>query len=158
MIGGAWSVVNWFLSLAALFVVSDGEDTFGAIGRAIDFFKNRFGTVSAVSTWFGLAHLGAFTIATFLGLLSMGLLGLLPRAIALASVLCVTLIYFAAADFLYIGRLAAYVAILELPELPVAEPPTPRPHGGDPHPALGGTPGDSVDQSELILSDIPSPA
>jgi hypothetical protein len=158
MIGGAWSVLNWFLSLAALFVVAEGEDTFGAIGRAVDFFRNRFGPVSAVGTWFGLAHLGAFTIATFLGLFSMGLLGLLPRAVAFAGVLCVTLIYFAIADFLYIGRLAAYVAILELPEMPVEEPGRRHPLGGDPHAAISGTLSDSIDQSELILSDVPSQA
>ena len=158
LIGGAWSAVNWFLSLAALFVVSDGEDTFGAMGQAIDFVRDHLGRVSAVGTWFGVAHLGAFTIATFLGLFSMGLLGLLPRAVVLAGMLCVTLIYFAIADFLYIGRLAAYLAILELPELPVAEPLRPRPRGSDTHAAFSGTPSDSIDQSELILSDVPSPA
>jgi len=75
----------------------------------------------------------------------------------LGGVLVVTLLYFALTDFLYMGRLAAYVAIVELPESPVqtesATPPFPR----------TGTylntdipPSPAVDASELILSDVPA--
>jgi hypothetical protein len=138
----AWNGLNWLLSLAALFVVADGEDTFGAMRAAVDFCRTRFGPICAVGTWFGLAHLGVFTIATFLAFLALGLIGLLPLAITFMGVLFVTLLYFAVADFLYVGRLAAYVATLELPAVPVAE-------------ALPSIPPRSpIDQSELILSDL----
>src|SRR5208337_38119 len=60
LVGWAWCAVNWFLSLAALLVVSRGEDTFGAMAAAIDLCRDRAGSVFAVGTWFGLAHLGAF--------------------------------------------------------------------------------------------------
>lgn len=155
LVCGAWCVVNWFLSLAALFAAADGEDTFGAMAATINFCRTRLGLVCAVGTWFGLAHLGAFVIATFLALFAMGLLGALPAAVAFGGMLCVTLLYFAVADFLYIGRLAAYVAILELPAVPVAETVQPHPSGGDLRSAPISPPSNSIDESELILSDLP---
>jgi hypothetical protein len=73
---------------------------------------------------------------------------LLPPAAVAGGVLALTLLYFAAVDFLYIGRLAAYVAIAEMPERSeaVASPPPPL------TPILSPQ---QVDQDELILSDIP---
>jgi len=152
----AWCAVNWFLSLAALFVVRGGEDTFGAMGAAIDLCRDRPGPVFAVGTWFGLAHLGAFTIATFFALFTLGLLGALPAGVSLVGVLLVTLLYFGVADFLYIGRLAAYVAILELPASPSAELARPVVPGGGRRAAII-QPGDAIDREELILSDLPAP-
>src|SRR5277367_817668 len=55
----AWSTVNWFLSLAALFVVADGQDAFGAIAAAVGLCRTRSGSLFAVGTWFGLAHIAA---------------------------------------------------------------------------------------------------
>jgi len=68
-------------------------------------------------------------------------------------------LYFAVADFLYMGRLAAYVAMVEFPPASMAvrssESLVPilgqRPPG-EPHPAA------AIDQEELILSDIPLPS
>jgi len=60
----AWSIVNWFLSLAALFVVAHGRDTFGSITAAVDLCLARPGSVFAVGTWFGLAHITAFVVAS----------------------------------------------------------------------------------------------
>jgi hypothetical protein len=154
----AWNGLNWFLSLAALFAVSEGEDTFGAIGTAIDFCRTHFSSICAVGTWFGLAHVGAFAVAAFLGLFSVGLLGALPAAVAFLGVLFATLLYFAAADFLYIGRLAGYVAILGAPTLPVGERVHPNLRGSGPASALENPAGSSIDQNELILSDLPSVA
>jgi len=127
------------------------------MAATIDFCRTRLGSVLVVGTWFGLAHLGAFTIATFPALFSMGLLGVLPAAVAFVGALFVTLLYFAVADFLYIGRLAAYVAILELPAAPVAELVQPNPSGSDQQSALSTPSSSSIDQDELILSDVPSP-
>ena len=60
----AWSMMNWFLSLAAIFVVADGRDTFGAITDAVDLLRRRSGPVFAVGTSFGLAHAAAFVVAS----------------------------------------------------------------------------------------------
>jgi hypothetical protein len=147
-----WSVMNWFLSLAAVFVIAEGQDTFGAIGSAVALCRNRPGSVFAAGTWFGLAHLGAFVLATSMVAFPLGLAAVLPAGIVLGGVIVVTLLYFAAADYLYMGRLAAYVAILELPETRVVADTT-----GSVPPAAGTsliTRGDSVDRDELILSDL----
>ncbi len=38
-----WSTLNWFLSVAAIFVVADGQDTFGAVGAAVNLCLDRPG-------------------------------------------------------------------------------------------------------------------
>jgi hypothetical protein len=146
----ACSVLNWFLSLATIFVVGDGEDTFGAIAAAVDLCRTRTGSVFAAGTWFGLAHLTVFVAASCAITFPLAAAGVLPRGLVLTGVLLLTLFYFAAADFLKVGRLAAYVAIVELPDRPVAPPP---PYSGR-SPALGPPPSASVDPDELILSDV----
>jgi len=143
-----WCTLNWVLSLAAIFVVTRGKDTFGAIGGAVDLCQARAGSVFAAGTWFGLAHLTAFAVASSIVAFPLGFAGVLPAGVVLGGVLLVSALYFAVADFLYAGRLAAYVAILELPYDPAAAkivpPALPRPQA----PA-------GVDRDELILSDVP---
>src|SRR6266849_913653 len=51
-----WSL-NWFLSLAAIFAVRDGEDTLASLPSAVRLCRERFGAVVAVSSWSGVAHL-----------------------------------------------------------------------------------------------------
>lgn len=130
MVGLAWSVLNWFLSLAAVFVVEGGEDTFGALACAVNLCRTRGGSVVAAGTWFGLAHVAAFFVAASAVGFPLAFAGLLPAGMVLGGVLLVALLYFAVTDFLYVGRMAAYVAILELPPpepapVPVAPPPAP---------------------------------
>jgi hypothetical protein len=152
----AWSTLNWFLSLAAIFVVAHGRDTFGAIVAVIDLCQKRPGSVFAAGTWFGFAHLTTFVVASSLVGFPLGFAPILPAGMVLGGVLIVTLLYFAITDFLYIGRLAAYVAIVELPESPVetesATPPFPR---TGTYLSTDIPPSPAVDASELILSDVP---
>jgi hypothetical protein len=140
-----WSMINWFLSLAAIFVVAGGRDTFAAITDAVDLLLRRSGAVFAVSASFGLAHAAAFVVASSAAVVSLVFGAALPGRVGLAGLAGITLLYFAAADFLYIGRLAAYVAILELPE--VSSQPS----------AVSFQPSGSIDPYELILSDLPRP-
>lgn len=150
----AWLAVNWFLSLASVFVFADGENISGSMAAAADFCRQHLGAVLAVSFWFGLAHFAAFFFASSLGTLLLSFLAVLPAAVVFTAVLLVTLVYFAIADFLYVGRLAAYVWIAEHPgtlATPVAfqpqspGPPPPAPNSG------------RIDPDELILSDVPLP-
>lgn len=153
LVGLAWSIVSWFLSLAAIFVVADGRDTFGAIAAAVHLCRTRAGSVSAAGTWFGLAHVTAFVVATSIVAFPLGFAGVLPGGMVLGGVLLVTLLYFAFVDFLHAGRLAAYVAILELPDpRPVLEMPPLPPHT---QPSVLIPPRAAVDPEELILSDVP---
>jgi hypothetical protein len=142
----AWSMVNWLLSLAAIFVVANGRDTFGAIADAVDLLRRRSGSVFAVGAWFGLAHTAAFVVASTAAAFPLGLATVLPWPMVLGGLIVVALLYFAVADFLYMGRLAAYVAILELPEVPL---PSFEPSAFSPQPS------NSIDPHELILSDVP---
>jgi len=152
-----WSVMNWFLSLAAVFVVAEGRDTFGAIGSAVALCRNRAGSVLAAGTWFGLAHIAAFVLATSVVAFPLGLAGVLPAGIVLGGVILVTLIYLAIADYLYIGRLAAYVAILELPQTTVVTSGlAPAFPSGAEHITAGIQASNAVDQDELILGDSPA--
>jgi len=161
--------LNWLLSLAALFVVRDGEDSFGAISAAMDLCRDRIGAVSAVGTWFGLAHLTFFVIASSVLGFPLSLLRIVPPGFVLLGVLLVTLLYLAAADALYIGRLAGYAAILEAPPppvqaLPLADASVPHPPFLQSGPAFADSPSlkpvtestqTAVDQTELIVSDRP---
>ena len=122
LVGAAWSLVNWLLTLAAVFVVVEGDDTFGAITASVNLCRRRPGAVLAVGTWFGLAHIVAFVVATTVVAFPMGLAPVFPPSVVLGGILGVTLLYFASADFLHIGRLAAYVAILQLPEAKTVTP------------------------------------
>jgi len=153
----AWSTLNWFLSLAAIFVVADGHDTFDAIAAAVELCQTRPGSVAAAGTWFGLAHVTAFVIASSVVAFPLGFAAVLPTGVVLGGVLLITMLYFAVTDFLYVSRLAAYVAIAEMPEPPV------KPEIAQPPLLDGGNDVESdtlsrpaVDASELILSDIPA--
>jgi len=124
----AWSTLNWFLSLSSVFVVTGGQDTFGALASAVHLCRTRSGSVAAAGTWFGLAHLAAFFIAASALGFPLALLPLLPTGIVFGAVIVVALLYFAATDFLYVGRMAAYVAIVELSAPPahgLVPPPSP---------------------------------
>lgn len=151
----AWSTLNWFLSLATVFVVVEGRDTFGAIVGAVDFCRRRTGSVFAVNTWFGLAHFVLFFIASSAVAFPLGFIGLLPKSVALGGVLLIALLYFAAADFLYVGRMAAYVSILLEPEVVLVAGVPIVPPGPNPHSVIVQTI-PSIDRSELILSDLPN--
>lgn len=152
----AWSMMNWFLSLASVFAVIKGADSFGSIAAVIDLCRDHTGSVFAAGTWFGLAHFVAFFLATSVVAFPLGFATVLPPAVVLGGVLVVTILYFAVADFLYMGRLAAYVSMVEFPrEKVVAEvPQQPTPGGG--YGTARST--SAVDQGELILSDIPLPS
>jgi hypothetical protein len=155
----AWSTLNWFLSLAQLFVVADGKDTFGAIAAAIDLCRSRSRSIFATGTWFGLAHLTSFVLASSIVGFPLAFAPYLPPGVVLGGLLLVTLLYFAVADFLYAGRLAAYAAMVEMPESQVSAetaPPELPLAGTRFDPNLQSSP--AVDASELILSDVPAPS
>src|ERR1700733_2913399 len=91
----AWSIVNWFLSLAAVFVVAHRKDTFGSIAATVDLCLARPGSIFAVGTWFGLAHIAAFVVASSVIGFPVGFAPVLPAGAVLGGVLLVTLLYLA---------------------------------------------------------------
>lgn len=151
LVGLAWTGVNWALSLASVFA-TEGYDTFGALSAAIDLYRRHTGPVLAAGTWFGLAHIVAFVLATSVVAFPLALAQVLPAGIVVGGVLLVTLMYFAVVDFLHVGRLAAYLYIMEGPESESA----PSPEGTRP-PGAGPLRSEVIDRDELILSDVPGP-
>lgn len=152
-VAAAWGAVNWCLSLAPLFVVAEGCDTFGAMAATMRFFREHLGPVAATSTWFGLAHLVLLSVASSVVAFPLAFISVLPVGVVLGGVLLIALLYFALVDYLYMGRLAAYLCIVEGPGLlPVAvtagEPPAGNLYSGV-------QPDGRVDQDELILCDVP---
>jgi len=105
-----WALLNWLLSLAAIFAIRDQEDTFGAVSAAVDFVRGAFGDVVLTSLPFGLLHYIALAAVVAAGLLVFDLMIGVSFAAAWALV-AIVLAYFAYVDFLYITRLAAYLAL-----------------------------------------------
>jgi len=162
LVGGLWLILNWFLSLAALFAVRNGndhhQDTLSAISAAVTLCRNRFGPVVAASAWFGLAHIAAFMGASTVSSFSLGFVGVLPRRALLATLTVLALIYFAVVDWLYTARLAGYLCIAEMPDAlfaPALPLPLAPPSGGPQFAPLSAPLAASIDREERILSDVP---
>jgi hypothetical protein len=151
----AWSFLNWILSLAAILAVADGKGTHGAISGAVELCRIRWGSLMAASTWFGLAHLAVFIIASSIVMFPLAFAGVLPPGMVLGGVLLVSLLYFAAVDFLYAGRMAAYVAMIEFPVALLAPLPPPSHLVNTDPPTRQLAPHTGIDRNELILSDVP---
>jgi len=149
LIVSVWSMLNWFLSLASIFAIGEGRDTFGALASAVDLFRSRSGPILAVGTWFGLAHAGAFFLFSVLAMVPIALTKVLPGRAVLSGLLVVVLLYFAVVDFLRVGRFAGYVYVSCGPQ-PVPMVPAPQLFGSPP----SLTPSARVDQDEPILSDL----
>src|SRR5438067_516752 len=109
----AWSTFNWLLSLAPICCVRDGVGALDAITEARCAVAAHRKAFSAVSFLYGvlrlfvlLVYVGAATTAASLAA------QVLDMRAAWAIVILFSLIYFVVADFLYVARLAAYLAIL----------------------------------------------
>ncbi len=148
----AWAMLNWLLSLAAVVAVADACDTFNAIAGAVQLCRLRPGAIVATNTWFGLAHFVAFSIGSSAAAFPLAFVAVLPAGVVFGGFLAVTLLYFAVVDFLYVGRLAAYVVILnDAVDIPALESSAAPSNGGRDSRLTNG-----VDRDEPILSDLPS--
>jgi hypothetical protein len=156
LIGTTWSVLNWILSLAAIFAVRDGDDALAAVSAAVAFFRRFMGPVSAVSTWTGLAHVIAISIAASAVSVPLVFIQIAPARLLLAVAAVVALVYFAVADWLYIARLGGYICIGEMPEaLPSSSSLPGFPPQRQSYPP--NVPAqNAVDRDELILGDVPN--
>jgi hypothetical protein len=111
LIGVTCSLLNWYLSLASVFAVREGTPVFTSLIAATDLCRTRSGSLVAAGTWFGIAHVILFVVASSAVAFPLGFAEVLPGGMVFGGVLLVTLLYFAAVDFLYVGRLASYVFI-----------------------------------------------
>jgi hypothetical protein len=132
-----WALLNWLLSLAAIFVVRDGKDTFDATAAAVELIHGRFGEVVLTSLPFVLLHYLALAAAVVAGVLVFDLMARVSLVAGWALV-ALALGYFAYIDLLYITRLAAYVALTKGGEAVVQLPVTPDIGPSDPQSELSG--------------------
>jgi hypothetical protein len=144
-----WTL-NWWLSLAEVFAVRNGEDALSAVGSAISFSRKQTGPVLAVSIWIGLAHLVAFSIGSTVASFPLAFLPIISFRLVIACLILVASAYFAVADWLYIARLAGYVCIIEMPDVLAVAPSAPVPLPDRPAIPLES----SIDRDEPILSDL----
>ena len=148
----AWPTLNWFLSLAPIFVIRDGDDALDALSAAVTFSRERVGPVSAVSVWTGLAHLTALSIVGTAISLPLAFIPLVPSRLIVAVLILLMLAYFAVVDWLYMARLAGYICIAELPQVVTVSTAVPAGPAGQTPP----TQQTAVDRDEPILSDLPN--
>lgn len=118
-IGMLWAVVNWFLALASIFTMRDGSSAGRAIADSLRLYRTHSRDYLAIGTWYGLFRAAALTVAIVAGFIALAA-GSVAAGIALSII--VALAYFAVADFLYIARLASYVALATRPAPAVTAP------------------------------------
>lgn len=150
--GAAWSVLNWHLSTASIFVIREPSGALEAVASTVNLWFERPGTLATIGFWFGLVHAGALMAGIGAALVMLGVIRFLGPGPVLLVECLILFLYCALADFLYIGRLAAYLALIR---------DTPAPGSRQPGQMLpSGSANDRslVDQDELILSDLPLPA
>jgi hypothetical protein len=109
LIGFFWSVVNWFLALAPIWIVRNGHSALRSIADSVDFYRRVPGPYLGIASGFGFLRAAAMVAAFVAALLASQ--ATLATSIALCVVIAI--IYFAVADFLYIARLAGFVALDE---------------------------------------------
>jgi hypothetical protein len=123
------SRVNWFLFLAAIFAARR-RSTFAALRGAVALFRRHAGSFAWTGLVFGLLHGFVFFAAAIACVIVFSVPGSGTKLLSAGVLLVIAILYCATADFLYVSRLAAYVAIDEadrtLPEI-VAPPESPAP-------------------------------
>jgi hypothetical protein len=147
LILSAWSLLNWFLSLAPIFVMRDGAGTFGAFGSSLDLFRERSGAYMGAAIVLGLVRLVLITVVSVLSVVPLGMIGTSPTMAVIVAGVTLAVIYWALTDAVQIWRIAAYVSLaVNEPEIPVAVVPAqplplvppnpiqapPLPSGGEP--------------------------
>ncbi len=124
-----WSTLNWYFSLAPIFVVRDSRGTFAAVGDAVRLVRGRGWDFFVIGLLYGLLKLFAIAVATVVSLVPLAFIAEWPWEVTTLLLVVITLAYFASADLLYIARLATYVAIageeLARSVQPAASSPTP---------------------------------
>src|SRR5260370_2322576 len=68
-----WTILNWFLSLAPLFVVRDGDDMMGSITASVHLYRRNTRDFAAAGTIFGIIRLFALVAVTMLSLAAINL-------------------------------------------------------------------------------------
>jgi len=120
LIGSFWLTVNWYLSLAAIFG-REGQSFRGALRQARQTVSQQRSDFTGTGFVFLLFRVVALLIATAICGLTSGMVGSSPQGY-FTLLIIVSLAYFAIADFLYVARMAAYLALAAAHADPAAGP------------------------------------
>jgi hypothetical protein len=116
LIAGFWRCLDWVFSIAPIFTIRNGSGTLGSVSSATRFVLERKRAVVGAGTSFAAIHLVAFLAASSIASVPLTFLGILPARVIVPVLVLLILVYFAVIDFLHVAKLAAYIAILALPE------------------------------------------
>jgi hypothetical protein len=120
LIGSLWLTVNWYLSLAAIFG-REGQSFRGALRQARQTVRQQRSDFAGTGFVFLLFRVVVLLIATAICGLTSGMVGSSPQSY-FTLLIVVSLAYFAIADFVYIARMAAYLALAAAHVDPAAGP------------------------------------
>lgn len=109
LIGVSWLILNWYLSLAAIFG-RDGQSFRGALRQARQTVRQQRSDFAGTGFVFLLFRTVVLLIALTICGLTSGMAGTAPQSYFVLLVV-VSLAYFAVADFFYMARMAAYLAL-----------------------------------------------
>lgn len=120
LISALWLTANWYLSLAAIFG-RDGQSFRGALRQARQTVRQQRSDFAGTGFVFMLFRVVVLLIATAICGLTSGMAGTAPQSFFVLLIV-VSLAYFAVADFLYMARMAAYLALAAAHVDPAAGP------------------------------------
>ncbi|HEV7550648.1 MAG TPA: hypothetical protein VGP65_03145 [Candidatus Angelobacter sp.] len=109
LISAFWLTVNWYLSLAAIFG-REGQSFRGGFCQARQTVRLQRSDFAGTSFVFLLFRTVALLIAAAICGLASGMAGTSPQGY-FVLLMIVSLAYFAVADFFYMARMAAYLAL-----------------------------------------------
>jgi len=109
LISGFWLVTNWYLTLAAIFG-RDGQSFRGAFRQARQTVRLQRSDFAGTGFVFLLFRIVVLLVAVAICGLTSKMAGSAPETY-FTLVTVVSLAYFAISDFLYISRMAAYLAL-----------------------------------------------
>jgi hypothetical protein len=109
LIGVSWLILNWYLSLAAIFG-REGQSFRGAFREARQTVRRQRSDFAGTGFVFLLFRTVILLIALAICGLTSGMAGTAPQSY-FVLLMVVSLAYFAVADFLYMARMAAYLAL-----------------------------------------------
>src|SRR5579871_2896440 len=115
-----WLTVNWYLSLAAIFG-RDGQSFRGALRQARQTVRQQRSDFAGTGFVFLLFRVVVLLIVTAICGLTSGMAGTAPQSY-FTLLIIVSLAYLAVADFLYMARMAAYLALAAAHVDPAAGP------------------------------------
>ena len=113
-----WSFLHWIVSLACIYTVRERASTFGSLAQAVRLLRTKGSELFSIATLNGTARTLVAIAITFIAAVPL-VFYRLPTLFWTIEFL-IFLVYCLASDILLLARLSAYVEIMQLAVIPVA--------------------------------------